>query len=170
MKILVPQKVEISLATKWLFVRYVVHMAASIKGTAFWDMALCSHAEENRRFRDAYCFHHQDNDDRPRNRHDNRGTAHLWNVGLILLEGCVLQATVLWSSTLLPGNIKEHEDSVCHNVTNPTTDSTATAISVGSHRERTQYERGLTEHWTLSAVTQCVMKCLWTDLLVFQTD
>jgi hypothetical protein len=46
-------------------------MAASIKGTAFWDMSLCSHGEENRRFRDAYCFHHQDDDDRPCNRHDS---------------------------------------------------------------------------------------------------
>jgi hypothetical protein len=35
------------------------------------------------------------------------------------------------------GNIKEHGDSVCHNVTDPTTGSTAMATSVGSHREDT---------------------------------
>jgi hypothetical protein len=42
--------------------RYQVLMAASIKFTVFWDVALCSHVEVDRCFRSAYCFHHQSNE------------------------------------------------------------------------------------------------------------
>jgi hypothetical protein len=39
--------------------RFQVLTAASIKMTAFRDIALCSIVEADRRFRGAYCFHHQ---------------------------------------------------------------------------------------------------------------
>jgi hypothetical protein len=40
-------------------VRYQVLTAASKKMTAFWNIAPCSLVDVNRRFRDAYCLHHQ---------------------------------------------------------------------------------------------------------------
>jgi hypothetical protein len=36
--------------------------AARMKTTAFWDLAPCSPDEVDRRFRGAYCLHHQDDD------------------------------------------------------------------------------------------------------------
>jgi hypothetical protein len=33
--------------------------AASMKFRVFWDVAPCSHVEVDRRFRGAYCLHHQ---------------------------------------------------------------------------------------------------------------
>jgi hypothetical protein len=33
-----------------------------LKMAAFWDIALCSLAEVDRRFRDVYCFHHKGDD------------------------------------------------------------------------------------------------------------
>jgi hypothetical protein len=41
------------------FVRFQVLTAASTKMTVFWDVALCSLAENDRRFRGAYCLHQQ---------------------------------------------------------------------------------------------------------------
>jgi hypothetical protein len=40
-------------------VKFQVLTSASMKLIAFWDKAPCSLAEVRRRFRDAYCFHHQ---------------------------------------------------------------------------------------------------------------
>jgi hypothetical protein len=37
-------------------------MAASMKMTAFWDIALCSLVEVDQLFRGAYCLHHQADD------------------------------------------------------------------------------------------------------------
>jgi hypothetical protein len=42
-----------------LHVRFQVLTAASLKMTAFWDVAPCSVVEVGRRFRDAYCLHHE---------------------------------------------------------------------------------------------------------------
>jgi hypothetical protein len=55
------------------FLLFPVLSAASIKITAFWDTALCSLVEVDRRFRSAYCLHHQD---------DDWGSTYLWNVVL----------------------------------------------------------------------------------------
>jgi hypothetical protein len=43
-------------------VRFQVLMAASMKIRAFWDVAPCSLVGIDRRFRGAYCLHHQDED------------------------------------------------------------------------------------------------------------
>jgi hypothetical protein len=40
-------------------VRFQVITAVSVKMTAFWDIAPRSLVEVNRRFRGAYCLHHQ---------------------------------------------------------------------------------------------------------------
>jgi hypothetical protein len=42
--------------------RFKVLTAASMKMTAFWDIAPCSLIEVDRRFRGAYCVHHQGDD------------------------------------------------------------------------------------------------------------
>jgi hypothetical protein len=58
--------------------RFQFLIAGSIKMTAFWDMSPCSLVEVGlyRRFKGAYCLHHQV--------HDGSST-HLFNV-----EGCQL--------------------------------------------------------------------------------
>jgi hypothetical protein len=43
-------------------VRFQVLTEASMKFTVFWDVAPCSHVEVDRRFRGAYCLHHQGDD------------------------------------------------------------------------------------------------------------
>jgi hypothetical protein len=48
--------------------------------TAFWDMEPCSLLEVNRRFRGAYCLHHQGI------RPDNRGSTQLGKVVLLLRD------------------------------------------------------------------------------------
>jgi hypothetical protein len=48
------------------------HLVIIKKFRAFWDVAPCSHVKVDRRFRGAYCLHHQG---------DDRGSTHLWNVG-----------------------------------------------------------------------------------------
>jgi hypothetical protein len=50
------------------YVRFLVLTAASMKFRLFWDVAPCSHVEVDRRFRGAYCLHHQG---------DDGGSAHL---------------------------------------------------------------------------------------------
>jgi hypothetical protein len=48
---------------KYTCVRVQVIMAVSMEmGRAFWDMAPCSLVRLDRRFRDAYCPHHQGDD------------------------------------------------------------------------------------------------------------
>jgi hypothetical protein len=42
---------------------FKVLTAASMKFRVFRDVAPCSHVEVDRRFRGAYCLHHQDPDD-----------------------------------------------------------------------------------------------------------
>jgi hypothetical protein len=42
--------------------RFQVLTAASMKFRVFWDVAPCSHIELDRRFRGAYCLHHQGGD------------------------------------------------------------------------------------------------------------
>jgi hypothetical protein len=39
-------------------VRFQVLTAASVKFRVFWDVALCSYVEVDRRFRVAYCLHY----------------------------------------------------------------------------------------------------------------
>jgi hypothetical protein len=48
-----------------------------VKAAVFWDIAVCSLVEINRRFRGTYCFHHQS---------DNRGSKHLFNIGQFLRD------------------------------------------------------------------------------------
>jgi hypothetical protein len=47
----------------------------NVEITAFWDTSPCSLLEADRRFRGAYCLHHEG--DLP----DNGSIVHLWNVG-----------------------------------------------------------------------------------------
>jgi hypothetical protein len=58
-------------------VTFQVPVAASVKIVAFWDIAPCCLVEVDRRFRGAYCHHHQVH------RPDDGGTMHLRNVGLL---------------------------------------------------------------------------------------
>jgi hypothetical protein len=51
-----------SLTTLYQLTRFQVFTAASIKIIAFWDIALCSLVEVDRRFRGAYCLHHRPDD------------------------------------------------------------------------------------------------------------
>jgi hypothetical protein len=44
------------------FVRFRALVATNMKMTAFWDVALCSFVDVDRRFRGAYCLHHQGDD------------------------------------------------------------------------------------------------------------
>jgi hypothetical protein len=44
-------------------VTFQVLKAASMDFRVFWDVALCSHVEVDRRFRGAYCLHYQGDDD-----------------------------------------------------------------------------------------------------------
>jgi hypothetical protein len=44
-------------------VRFQVLTAASVKFRVFWNLAPCSHVEVDRRFRSAYCLHHQGDED-----------------------------------------------------------------------------------------------------------
>jgi hypothetical protein len=46
-------------------VRFIVLTVAGMKITAFWDIALCSLLEANRRFRGAYCPHDQEGNHHP---------------------------------------------------------------------------------------------------------
>jgi hypothetical protein len=50
------------LLTIYLIVRVHVLTEAIMKMMAFWDIALCGLFEVNRRFRGAYCLHHQGDD------------------------------------------------------------------------------------------------------------
>jgi hypothetical protein len=52
-------------------VRFQILMAANMKMTAFWDIVPCSLVEVDRRFRGAYCLHHQ-GDEGP----DDGGSTH----------------------------------------------------------------------------------------------
>jgi hypothetical protein len=60
---------------------FQVLMVASMKFTAFWDMALCRIIEVDRYFRLAYCLHHEGYD-----RPDDGDSKHFWNVGLLLRD------------------------------------------------------------------------------------
>jgi hypothetical protein len=41
---------------------FIIEASVTIlKVIVFWDVALCSPVETDRRFRGAYCFHHQGN-------------------------------------------------------------------------------------------------------------
>jgi len=51
-------------------------VAASMKMTLFWYVAPCSPVETDRRFRGAYCYHHQ------------RGDKHILNTGQFVSEFC----------------------------------------------------------------------------------
>jgi hypothetical protein len=41
------------------YVRFQVLTTAGMKFGVFWDVAPCNHVEVGRRFRGAYCLHHQ---------------------------------------------------------------------------------------------------------------
>jgi hypothetical protein len=64
-------------------------MTAEMKMAAFWDVALCSLVEVDRRFRGAYCFHL-----RP---YDGVGT-HIWNIVLLQRDYVALYTKRLSSS------------------------------------------------------------------------
>jgi hypothetical protein len=51
---------------------FKVLVAMSMKMNVFWDVAQCNPVETDRRFRGAYCLHHQG---------DNGGSKHLRNIG-----------------------------------------------------------------------------------------
>jgi hypothetical protein len=68
------------LMDKFLFVRFQLLTAASMKFRVFWDVAPCSQVDVDRRFRGAYYLHHGDD------RHDDGGSTHPWNVGQHLLD------------------------------------------------------------------------------------
>jgi hypothetical protein len=57
-----------------------------MKMTVFWDVALCSLVEIDRRFRGAYCLHHQDD------RHYEGGSVKRSNTGCKVPEDSHLQA------------------------------------------------------------------------------
>jgi hypothetical protein len=61
-------------AIKQSLVTFKVLTAERMKRTSLCDIAPCSLVEVGRHFRDAYCFHHQG---------DDEGSMHLWNVGLL---------------------------------------------------------------------------------------
>jgi hypothetical protein len=51
------------------FVRFYVLATVSVKKAGFWDVALCSLVETDRRFGGTYCLHHQ-GDDAAMRRHE----------------------------------------------------------------------------------------------------
>jgi hypothetical protein len=57
-------------------VRFHVLTVASVKMTAFWDIAPCSLVDVDRRFRGAYCLHHQSNPHRPLKRRSTPTRLH----------------------------------------------------------------------------------------------
>jgi hypothetical protein len=74
--------------------RFQVLTAASVKFRVFWDVAPCSHVEVDRRFRGAYCFHHQGDESSP-----------LWNVGQLQRDYTVLNQMKLLSQWHCPPQI-----------------------------------------------------------------
>jgi hypothetical protein len=56
----------------YTFMSWSVVCLIFFKFRAFWDVVPCSHVQFDRRFRGAYCLHHQGDDD--------VGSAHLRNV------------------------------------------------------------------------------------------
>jgi hypothetical protein len=65
-------------------VRFQVLTEASMKIIAFWDIVPCGLVAVDRRFRGAYCLHHQGGDGGDDNhRPDYEGSTHLRNVGLL---------------------------------------------------------------------------------------
>jgi hypothetical protein len=70
------------------YVRFQVLTTASLKMTAFWDVASCSLVDVDGRFRGAYCRQHQRDD----------GSTHLWNVGLLPRDYTVIHPRNLSSS------------------------------------------------------------------------
>jgi hypothetical protein len=61
-----PRETEVSNKTMIIdisLVGFQVLTAASMKFRVFWDVAPCSHAEVDRRFRGAYCLNHRLDDD-----------------------------------------------------------------------------------------------------------
>jgi hypothetical protein len=65
----------------------------NLKFRVFFDVAPCSHVEVDRRFRGAYCLHHQ-GDDGP----DDGGSTHLWNVGPLQRNYTALHSRRLYTS------------------------------------------------------------------------
>jgi hypothetical protein len=59
-----------------------------MKTTAFMNIAPFSLVEVDQRFRNVYCLHHG---------HDDGGSTHLWNVGLLQLDYTALYPWRLWS-------------------------------------------------------------------------
>jgi hypothetical protein len=86
----------------FLSLRFQVLTAASMKYRVFWDVAACSHFEVDRRFRGAYCLHHQD-DDGP----DDEGSTHLWNVDQLRRDYTTLHPTRLNFTVSLHNNVTD---------------------------------------------------------------
>jgi hypothetical protein len=71
-------------------------MAASMNSRVFWDVAPCSHVEVDRRFRHAYCLHHQDDE-----------------VALMMAVVCISETLVNFDLTTwcyIPEDSKLHQD------------------------------------------------------------
>jgi hypothetical protein len=62
---------NINFGFKELMFIYFSYNYALAKKTSLWDIALCSLVQVYRRFRDAYCLHHQGD------RLDDEGSTHL---------------------------------------------------------------------------------------------
>jgi hypothetical protein len=62
--------------------------------TAFWDIAPSNLVGVDRRFRGAYCLHHQGYDYHP----DDGGSMHIWNVGILAtLHGAISQEALIFT-------------------------------------------------------------------------
>jgi hypothetical protein len=69
-------------------IRYSI---SSLKLRVFWDVAPCSHAEVDRRFRGAHCLCHlSDESSSIHYRSEHGGSTHLWNVSPIGRDYMVL--------------------------------------------------------------------------------
>jgi hypothetical protein len=91
----------------FVVVRFEDHMTARMKMRVFWDIAPCSLFGAARRFRSAYCLHHQG--DPP----DYGSYTHLWNVGQIERDYTalyprrlssifvVINAAIYWSTNFI---------------------------------------------------------------------
>jgi hypothetical protein len=64
-----------------------------MKFRLFWGVLPCSQVDVDRRFRGAYCFHHQGY-----GRPDDGGSPHLWNVGQHLLDYTAVHPRILYTS------------------------------------------------------------------------
>jgi hypothetical protein len=75
--------------------RFHIFTVAGMKVTSVWVRAPCSLVEVDHCFRRDYCLH---------NRGDDRGSTHIWNVGL---HGSMSRKVVIFKKILLPCTIAD---------------------------------------------------------------